>query len=119
MSSPQLSVVIPTRNEADNIVTLCDGLHQALAGISYELCIVDDSDDGTPIVLRRCQSQYPNQINCLFGTGEARDGGLSTAVVSGLQMARGHWVCVMDADLQHPPEQIPLMLRAAEEAQIW
>ena len=114
MSSPQLSVVIPTRNEADNIVTLCDRLHQALAGISYELCIVDDSDDGTPTVLKQCQSEYPNQINCLFRAGEARDGGLSTAVVSGLQMARGQWVCVMDADLQHPPEQIPVMLRAAE-----
>ncbi|HYA00901.1 MAG TPA: glycosyltransferase [Candidatus Binatia bacterium] len=112
-SLPRLSVVVPTRNESDSLGPLWDRLGPALSGIAAEVCFVDDSDDDTPSLLARLESAQP-MVRCLIRRGEQRQGGLSTAVVSGLHMARGEYVCVMDADLQHSPELIPAMLAAAD-----
>jgi dolichol-phosphate mannosyltransferase len=109
----RVSVIIPTRNEAQNVGPLVERLAQTLAGTDYELCFVDDSDDDTPEVLQTLQAKYPF-VRCHFRTGNQRAGGLSTAVVAGLKDARGEFVCVMDSDLQHPPEVIAQMLKAAE-----
>jgi dolichol-phosphate mannosyltransferase len=110
---PRLSVVIPTRNEAESLDALWTRLHAALAGIDAEVCFVDDSDDETPARLAALQAGHA-EVRCLLRQGPERSGGLSTAVVAGLHMARGELVCVMDADLQHPPELIPEMLAAAD-----
>jgi dolichol-phosphate mannosyltransferase len=112
-SSPRLSVVIPTRNEAENLDALWSRLSSTLAGVDAEVCFVDDSDDVTPTRLAQLAGAHP-EVRCLLRSGEERAGGLSTAVVAGLHMARGEQVCVMDADLQHPPELIPAMLAAAD-----
>ncbi len=111
--SPVVSVVVPTRNEAENIDPLGERLQSALQGIPFELCFVDDSDDATP---DRIASLRPagGAVRCLARPPGERAGGLSTAVVAGLRMARGRWVCVMDADLQHPPELIPKLLAQGE-----
>jgi dolichol-phosphate mannosyltransferase len=110
-----LSVVVPTRNEAGNVGPLVERLQAALAGVHAELCFVDDSDDETPALLERLMAeQAGGQVRCLFRSGSERQGGLSTAVVAGLRMAAGRYVCVMDADLQHPPETIRDMLAAAQ-----
>jgi dolichol-phosphate mannosyltransferase len=113
--APALSVVVPTRNEAENVEALWDRLSAALTGVDAEVCIVDDSDDGTPERLTRLAGASGGRLRCQLRQGPERQGGLSTAVVAGLHMARGRFVCVMDADLQHPPERIPAMLNAAEE----
>src|SRR4029077_7245458 len=47
---PQLSVVVPTRNEADNLPLLIGRLRQALAGLDVEICVVDDSDNDSATV---------------------------------------------------------------------
>jgi len=109
-----LSVVVPTRNEAGNVAPLVERLQRALDGVAAEICFVDDSDDDTPALLERLERESGGRIRCLFRQGPERAGGLSTAVVTGLRMAAGRWVCVMDADLQHPPETIPPMLAEAE-----
>jgi dolichol-phosphate mannosyltransferase len=106
-------VVIPTRNEAESLEALWARLETALAGVDAEVCFVDDSDDRTPARLAALQAEHP-QVRCLLRRDAERVGGLSTAVVAGLHMAHGDLVCVMDADLQHPPELIPAMLAAAE-----
>jgi dolichol-phosphate mannosyltransferase len=111
--SPLLSVVVPTRNEAGNVRVLWERLNTALEGVRFELCVVDDSDDETPAVLDRL-SHDAHALRSVHRTGQQRAGGLSTAVVEGLRMATGEYVCVMDADLQHPPELIPQLLAAAE-----
>jgi dolichol-phosphate mannosyltransferase len=111
--APLLSVVIPTRNEAANLPGLVERLSAALAGIQAELCFVDDSDDDTAAQLERLSSASGGAVHCRLRRGAERAGGLSTAVVAGLRMASGTYVCVMDADLQHPPELIPAMLTAA------
>ena len=110
---PLVSVVIPTRNEAGNVAALGLRLGEALAGVEHELCFVDDSDDDTPDRIAALDDGSSG-VRCLHRQPDARAGGLSTAVIAGLHMARGRWVCVMDADLQHPPELIPRMLAEGE-----
>ena len=110
---PLVSVVVPTRNEAGNIEPLWNRLQAALGITEFELCLVDDSDDDTPERIRALQQRDP-RVRCLARQGAERAGGLSTAVVAGLRMARGQFVCVMDADLQHRPEAIPALLAEAE-----
>lgn len=111
--APLLSVVIPTRNEAANLPVLVERLRMALDGIAAELCFVDDSDDDTPAQLEALSAASGGGVRCLLRQGAERAGGLSTAVLAGLRLATGSFVCVMDADLQHPPEVIRTMLEAA------
>ncbi len=110
---PRLSVIIPTRNEAESLAPLWARLQAALSGLDAEIWFVDDSDDDTPARLTALQGAHA-EVRLLLRGGEERRGGLSTAVVAGLHMARGEYACVMDADLQHPPELIPEMLASAE-----
>ena len=111
---PAISVVVPTRNEAANVTPLWDRLREALDGIVFEVCFVDDSDDATASLLARLEAAEAPRVRCLFRTGSDRAGGLTTAVIAGLRMATGRYVCVMDGDLQHPPETIPRLLAAAQ-----
>ncbi|HUY60847.1 MAG TPA: glycosyltransferase family 2 protein [Candidatus Dormibacteraeota bacterium] len=107
----ELSVVIPTRNEAGNIPELLQRLRASLAGIEFEVIFVDDSDDATPDLVADAARQDP-RLRLLHRPPGARAGGLSTAAVLGLHEARGRTACLMDADFQHPPETIPRLLDA-------
>jgi len=100
-----VSVIVPTYNERDNIPELIERIDKAMrsAGLSYEVIIVDDnSPDGTAEVARDLSSKYP--IKVIKRPGKM---GLSSAVVDGLKIARANVIAVMDADLQHPPEVLP------------
>ena len=107
-----LSVVVPTRNERENIGPLIQRLEAALSNLPCELIFVDDSDDETPWVIRGLRSSLP--VRVIERQGEERRGGLATAAVTGIERARGEYVCVLDADLQHPPEQVVTLLRQAQ-----
>ncbi|HET9050674.1 MAG TPA: glycosyltransferase family 2 protein, partial [Candidatus Dormibacteraeota bacterium] len=113
MGAPTVSVVVPTRNERENVGLVVERVVAALDGVEVEICFVDDSTDDTPAVLAGLVAERPGAVRFLHREGEARAGGLSTAVIAGLRMATGRYVCVMDADLQHPPETIADMLAAA------
>jgi dolichol-phosphate mannosyltransferase len=105
-----ISLIIPTYNEKDNIVPLVERIHKALSGCNYEIVLVDDnSKDGTIEIARGLASKYP--VKVLVRTGEK---GLATAVVHGLKSASGRIIGVMDADLQHPPEVLPQLIKAVE-----
>jgi putative flippase GtrA len=110
--TPYVSVVLPTREESGNVEAIAARLAGVLPGMPIELIFVDDSDDDTPEAIRRIRS--PRPVRLLHRPSAKRWGGLGGAVVEGIQMARGRWVCVMDADLQHPPEAIEDMLGQAE-----
>src|SRR5687768_11953994 len=101
---PHVSVILPTRQEAGNVEAIAARLADVLPGMPLEIIFVDDSDDDTPEAIRRIRSARP--VRLLHRPAERRWGGLGGAVVEGMQMARGEWVCVMDADLQHPPETL-------------
>src|SRR6266498_974401 len=111
-----LSMVIPTRNESGNIEALLMRIHQALKGISAEVVFVDDSTDETPEVIRKLQEWFPLPIKLIARPADRRKNGLGGAVVEGFQAAQGTWMGVMDADLQHPPEMIPRLLRHAQKS---
>jgi glycosyltransferase involved in cell wall biosynthesis len=105
--------VIPTRNEADNVERLIEGICDALPGPNKELVFVDDSDDDTPARLQRllAHSDCPGLV--MQRSNSNRAGGLSTAVVRGFAASSGPYVCTMDADLQHPASAVPLLYRTA------
>ena len=112
-----LTVLVPTRNEAENVAKLLDDLSTALEGVSAEVVFVDDSDDSTPAVIEaeatRREATLPTRL--VRRKRGQRAGGLSGAVVAGLRVARGRWVCVMDGDLQHPPAVVPRLLHEARD----
>lgn len=113
---PELSVLVPTRNEAANIEELLQRISTAVAGIPTEVVFIDDSDDATPDVIRTVAHRGDGgtcQVSLLRRQGAERTGGLAGAVVDGLRAARAPWACVLDADLQHPPEAIPTLLAKA------
>ncbi len=103
-----LSVIIPTRNEADNVQILARRLAVSLtrAGLQGELIFVDDSDDETPARIGSIRSDELPVVLVHRPPGQRR-GGLAGAVMEGFSAARGDIFIVMDGDLQHPPEAIP------------
>ena len=110
-SNPELSLIVPTYNERENIVPLMERIHKSLSAYSYELIIVDDnSPDGTSELAKSLSSKYP--VSVIVRTTER---GLASAVVSGFNQARGEVLGVIDADLQHPPEFIPALLKAIRD----
>ena len=114
----ELSLVIPTRNEAGNIAELWRRIDLALDGRTAELIFVDDSDDETPEVISALPSRPDRDVILIHRTRGERAGGLGGAVVAGLKRARSIWAGVMDADLQHPPELLPSLLAEAESGRI-
>ena len=112
-----LTVLVPTRNEAANVAKLLDDLSRALEGIAAEVVFVDDSDDATPAVIEAEASRIAPTLPTRLLRRERgqRTGGLAGAVVEGLRLARGRWVCVMDGDLQHPPAVVPRLLQMARD----
>jgi dolichol-phosphate mannosyltransferase len=101
---PELSLIIPTFNEGQNIRELVGALVKLLDRTipkNYELIVVDDdSPDRTWEIADELASTYP-QLRVIRRETER---GLSTAVIRGWQSARGEILGVIDADLQHPPE---------------
>lgn len=117
VSSPTVSVVVPTKNEAGNIGPLVDALARALDELSTEIIFVDDSDDETSARIRDVawlSTRHDFEIRLLERQGSQRTGGLSGAVLEGIAAARSSWVCVMDGDLQHPPDVITDLLQVAQ-----
>jgi dolichol-phosphate mannosyltransferase len=110
-----LSIILPTRNECANVEPLLQRLEQALRGISAEVIFVDDSTDDTPQAIRRASECVTIPVKLIARPPDQRTGGLGGAVVAGFRAATGTWMCVMDADLQHPPEKILKLMRHAQE----
>lgn len=112
---PRLSVVLPTRNEAGNLHRLQERLEAVLADISHEVIVVDDSTDGETRPLLSELASGPHRWRVIERPPE-RQTGLATAVTEGIELAAGDAVCVMDADLQHPPAVVPQLLEAVERS---
>jgi dolichol-phosphate mannosyltransferase len=104
------TLVIPTFNERDNIDALLRRLVAVLPAGDTEIVFVDDSTDDTPEVIRAAAATCPIPITVHHRENGA--GGLGGAVVEGMRLARGAWIVVMDADLQHPPEVVPDLIAA-------
>jgi dolichol-phosphate mannosyltransferase len=103
----EVSVIIPTLNEGENLPILLPQIGAALAGRAYEVIIVDDgSRDNTPGVCAELAKQFPLELI----VRPAPKDGLSGAILLGMSRAKGEFFVVMDGDLQHPPGRIPDLL---------
>jgi dolichol-phosphate mannosyltransferase len=108
-ASPWLSVIIPVCDEAESLEPLWTELHSVLDGLGrpYEVIFVDDdSQDGSADVLR-CLQKGHSVVRLLHLRPRA---GETAATDAGFRTARGDVLLTMDADLQHDPKDIPLLL---------
>jgi dolichol-phosphate mannosyltransferase len=106
-SGPELSVIVPTFNESDNISELIDCLTACLGDRSWEVVFVDDdSPDGTADVVRR-HAAADRRVRCVRRIGRR---GLSSACVEGMLATSADYLAVIDADLQHDERLLPQML---------
>jgi dolichol-phosphate mannosyltransferase len=107
VATPELSVVVPTFNERDNVVTLFRKLETALAGRAWEVIYVDDnSPDGTWDVVRAL-ARKDSRVRCIRRIGRR---GLSGACIEGILASSAPCAAVIDADLQHDETQLSKML---------
>jgi len=106
-AAPELAIIIPTLNERDNVPIVVERLNRVLAGMSWEVIFVDDdSPDGTADVVRALARTQAN-IRCLHRLGRR---GLSSACIDGILASAAPYAAVMDGDLQHDENLLPVML---------
>lgn len=112
---PQLSIIVPTFNEAGNVHELVHLVDGALAGIDWELIFVDDdSPDDTAGSLRDI-AQHDKRVRCLLRIGRR---GLASACIEGMMASSAPLLAVMDADLQHDERCLPDMLTMMGHAEV-
>jgi len=105
---PDISIVVPTFREAENLRELYSRVVAVMGTASWEIIFVDDdSTDGTADLARALSAQDP-RIRCLQRIGRR---GLSTAVVEGALSSSASLIAVMDADLQHDESILPEMIQ--------
>jgi dolichol-phosphate mannosyltransferase len=107
-------VVIPTYNEADNILA---ALEQVMAlPASIDALVIDDgSPDGTAEQVRSARERFPERITLIERSGKS---GLGTAYLRGFREALGagyDYICEMDADLSHDPSDLPQLIAPVRE----
>jgi glycosyltransferase involved in cell wall biosynthesis len=112
--NPDVSVVMPAHNEAENLPEMVDQIIAALAAadMSFEIVLIDDhSTDATPQVIEELTSQCP----VLVAGRLARRSGQSAALSAGFDLARGRVIVTIDADLQNDPADIPRLIDAVSK----
>jgi dolichol-phosphate mannosyltransferase len=92
-----ITILIPTRNEAENIGHAIIRIKDALAGLDYEIIVVDESGDSTAAIAKKMGARVIRPKEHL---------GLGAALKLGLKNAKGDIIVTMDADLSHKPEDI-------------
>jgi dolichol-phosphate mannosyltransferase len=110
-----VSVVVPVRNEAENLWPLIEEIQNALDGhADYEIIYVDDgSDDDTPARLAQARERCPR----LRVVRHRSACGQSTAVATGVRAARFPWIATLDGDGQNDPADLPKLLAAVGPGQ--
>jgi dolichol-phosphate mannosyltransferase len=107
--SADLTVVVPCRNEAENVPVMIDRLGHALSGIAWEVVFVDDdSPDGTAAVAKAIARRDP-RVRCIRRINRR---GLASACLEGMLASAAPFVAVIDGDLQHDEALLPRMLAA-------
>ncbi len=107
-SSPAISVVVPLYNEEDNVAELQHQIDAVLAGLDYELVLVDDgSTDGTVARVEKGVRVRLLQFE--------KNAGQSAAMHAGIHGARGDVIVTLDGDLQNDPADIPAMIARLDE----
>jgi cellulose synthase (UDP-forming) len=106
-----LTIVVPSFNERENVAPLVKQLNRVLLGVDADILYIDDSTDDTPDVVQAVASWSRLPLRVLHR--ETRTGGLAGAVAEGIRDASGEYIVVMDGDLQHPADLVPILLNTA------
>jgi dolichol-phosphate mannosyltransferase len=107
-----LSVVVPVRNEQDNVAGLIAEINSALQGVVHEIIYVDDgSTDATYATLVNLKQQY-QQLRIVQ---HVKSCGQSTAVRTGVKFAKHPWIATLDGDGQNDPADILKLIAAMQE----
>lgn len=111
--APILSVVVPVRNESENVLPLVEEIHTALeGGAAFELVYVNDgSNDDTGAKLEQARARFP----ALRVVTHVESCGQSAAIRSGVDAAEGTWIVTLDGDGQNDPADIPALVEIALE----
>jgi len=115
---PLVSVVVPTKNERGNVARLIERLEAVLPTVAMEIIFVDASTDGTAEAIEQMADQSDREVVLVRQEPGRGRNGLGGAVLQGLRAARAPWACVLDADLQHPPELIAELFERAEASEL-
>lgn len=113
---PSVCVVLPTKDEQENIVEVLTRLDQL--GVCDAFVVVDDSDDATAERARALATTLQTPTLVYERRGAQRRGGLGTAIIDGWARSESDIVIVMDADLQHPPELVPMLIEESARADL-
>lgn len=106
-----ISIILPTKNEAENIINIIDKSFQALSGYDLEIIIVDDNSTDQTVSLVESKIKKDENIILL----KRKSGCLASALQDGLKLCHGETIFWMDADFSHPPDIMPIMLKNLEE----
>jgi dolichol-phosphate mannosyltransferase len=107
-SSPAISIVVPLYNEEGNVVELEREIDRALAGLDYELVLVDDGSSDQTVA--RVEKSDRVRLLCF-----EKNAGQSAAMHAGINAARGDIIATIDGDLQNDPADIPAMIAKLNE----
>jgi len=111
---PEVSVVLPTYNERDNIGPLIEAILANLDQPTRIIVVDDDSPDGTWRVVEE-MAAHDQRIELLRRTDER---GLTSALNAGIARAKGRVIAWMDCDLSMPPEKLPELVEALAECDL-
>lgn len=111
--APDLTVVVPVKDEAGNIRALLGEMARDLAALRFEvICVDDGSADGTAAELREAMREYP----WLRTIRHRHSCGQSTAILTGVRAARADWIATIDGDGQNPPAEIASLIQTRDAA---
>ncbi len=111
--SSDAAVIIPMYNERENAAAIIDAVMRLPRQVDI-LVIDDNSPDGTAAIVREKMAEYPGRVDLVERAGKL---GLGTAYITGFKhcLERGYdYICEMDADFSHNPEDLPKLLARAE-----
>jgi dolichol-phosphate mannosyltransferase len=115
VAGPELTVIVPTYKEIDNVAELVARLRQCLLGVSWEVMFVDDdSPDGTGDAVRELARQ-DRRVRCLQRIDKR---GLSSASIEGMLATASPYLAIMDGDMQHDELLLPQMLQALRASNV-
>lgn len=111
---PDISVIVPVYGSNGTLIPLYERVASAIATIpaNFELIFVDDRGPGNPWeIISKLAQNDPRVI----GLRLSRNFGQHSAIMAGVNLARGHWLVIMDCDLQDRPEEIPRLWADAQK----
>ena len=116
-----ISIIIPTYNEEKNIQKLISRIRSAFlsSGVNYEIIFIDDdSTDGTAEEINKYSDKAPIKVYTRYLKHGFGKRGKADSLLVGFDLAKYDSICMIDADLQYPPEAILPMYKKLDEADI-